>query len=182
MKEIVEKVVTDPRYIKNVEYGEPRSGHPEGKVKSHIADLEANLEVLKPRLSSEADYWKLKFLIYVHDTFKAEAEPDTPVLNPRSHASLAKGFAAEFTDDKDLLNMIQFHDENYALWKQFARNGSYDSRRFQLLLDTIQDWNLFLAFTIVDGCTAGKERSKLAWFIDEVNQHKNTNVNESWVL
>ena len=82
MKEIVEKIMNDPRYIKNVEYGEPRSGHPEGKVKSHIADLDANLEALKPRLSSEADYWKLKFLIHVHDTFKAEAESDTPILSP----------------------------------------------------------------------------------------------------
>lgn len=182
MKETVEKVITDPRYAKNVEYGEPRSGHPEGKVKAHIADLEANLEALKPHLSSEADYWRLKFLIHVHDTFKSDAEPDTAILNPRSHASLAKAFAAEFSDDTDLLNMIQFHDENYALWKQFARSGSYDRQRFQILLDTIKDWNLFLAFTIVDGCTEGKERSKLAWFINEVRQHKNTSVDESWVL
>ncbi len=182
MKETVEKMIVDPRYVKNVEYGEPRSGHPEGKVKAHILDLEANLEVLKPRLSSETDYWKLKFLIHVHDSFKAEAEPDTAIFNPRSHASLAKAFAAEFTDDADLLNMIQFHDENYALWKQFVRSGRYDGQQLDTLLDAIEDWNLFLAFTIVDGCTAGKERAKLAWFINEVKQHKDTSVDETWVL
>jgi hypothetical protein len=33
MKEILEKVMSDPRYLKNIEYGEPRLGHPEGKVK-----------------------------------------------------------------------------------------------------------------------------------------------------
>ena len=71
MKDIVEKITADPRYQKNVEYGEPRSGHPEGKIKFHIAELEENLEKLVPRGVSEEQYWKLKFLIYVHDTFKA---------------------------------------------------------------------------------------------------------------
>ena len=46
MKEIVAQVISDPRYQKNIEYGEPRSGHPEGKVKYHIAELEENLEKL----------------------------------------------------------------------------------------------------------------------------------------
>ena len=58
--------------ILNLNYDRPQPGHPEGKVKYHIADLEANLERLKHRLKTEEDYWKLKFLIHVHDTFKAE--------------------------------------------------------------------------------------------------------------
>ena len=44
MQEVVTRVVSDPRYLKNIEYGRPRHGHPEGKVKFHIAELEANLE------------------------------------------------------------------------------------------------------------------------------------------
>src|SRR5215475_1903450 len=98
MQEILARVISDPRYLKNIEYGEPRSGHPEGKVKFHMAELETNLEKLAPRLSEE-QYWKLKFLIHVHDTFKAEAIPDSPIESPYSHASLARKFAAEFTDD-----------------------------------------------------------------------------------
>ena len=43
MREVIEKILADPRYQTNIEYGEPRPGHPEGKVKVHIADLEANL-------------------------------------------------------------------------------------------------------------------------------------------
>ena len=118
MKDILEKIMSDARYLKNIEYGEPRSGHPEGKVKHHIAELEENLENLVSRQAgeiSEAQYWKLKFLIHVHDTFKADATPDVPILNPNSHASLARKFAAEFVNDEDLLNMLQFHDVNYAL-------------------------------------------------------------------
>ena len=182
MKEIIAKIMSDPRYQKNIEYGEPRSGHPEGKIKYHIAELEENLEKLVSRGISEQQYWKLKFLIHIHDTFKADAIPDSPILSPNSHASLAREFASEFVDDPDLLNMIQFHDENYALWKQFAATGSYDTQRFESLLNTIPDWDLFLMFTIIDGCTEGKDPAKTGWFINEVRKHKNTMIDESWLL
>ncbi len=183
MQAIVQQIIAHPRYLANIEYGEPRPGHPEGKVKYHIAALEANLEALARRRSLTPDtYWKLKFLIHVHDTFKAEAEHDLPILNPRSHASLARAFAAEYTDDADLLAMIQFHDENYALWQQYARTGAYSQERFRALLPAIRDWDLFLMFTIIDGSTPGKDREKLGWFINEVRKHKTTVVDETWVL
>lgn len=182
MKQIVEKVLADPRYQGNIEYGEPRSGHPEGKIKYHILDLEQNLEKLALHGISEEQYWKLKFLIHVHDTFKADAIPDEPILSPNSHASLARKFASEFTGDQDLLHMLQFHDVNFALWKQYAATGAYDLARFESLLETIQDWDLFLMFIIIDGSTAGKDPNKVRWFISEVRNHKTTAVDESWLL
>lgn len=181
MQEIVTRVLTDPRYQQNIEYGRPRPGHPEGKVRFHIADLEANLEQIRQRGISEEEYWKLKFLIHVHDTFKAQAKKNVPALHPRSHATLARQFAARFTDDIDLLNMIQYHDQNYYLWLDYLRNGSLDMTTFLALLDTIQDWDLFLMFTIIDGRTAGKDKNKLGWFIEEVRKHKQTRVDTSWV-
>ncbi|HLO33075.1 MAG TPA: hypothetical protein VK249_28270 [Anaerolineales bacterium] len=30
MKEIIARITSDPRYQKNIEYGEPRAGHPKG--------------------------------------------------------------------------------------------------------------------------------------------------------
>ena len=56
---------------------------------------------------SQENYWKLKFLIHIHDLFKAEAEKDAPVLDARNHTTLAKEFAKRFTNDAGLLNMIQ---------------------------------------------------------------------------
>ncbi|MCI0609827.1 MAG: hypothetical protein L0Z71_12290 [Anaerolineae bacterium] len=182
MKEIVQQIMTDARYLKNIEYGRPRPGHPERKVKYHIAELEENLETLKSRGIAEDQYWKLKFLIHVHDTFKAEAVPDSAILHPNSHASLARKFASEFTDDTDLLNMIQYHDVNFALWKQFSGTGFYDTARFSTLLETIMDWDLFLMFLILDGSTSGKDPVKIRWFIKEVRKHKETIVDESWLL
>jgi hypothetical protein len=187
VKEIIKKIMDDARYQKNIKYGEPRSGHPEGKVKYHIQELEENLKKLVSRARasggiSEEQYWKLKFLIHVHDTFKADAIPDEPIVSPNSHASLARKFASEFIDDDDLLNMLQFHDVNFVLWKQFAATGSYDVQRFENLLDTIQDWDLFLMFVIIDGSTLGKDLHKIRWFFNEVRKYKNTYVNESWIL
>lgn len=184
MEAILETITADPLYQKNVEYGEPRPGHPEGAVKNHIADLEANLDALQRlgRIQSEDDYWKLKFMIHVHDLFKADAERHTPTLHPRNHASLARGYASQFTDDADLLNMIQYHDENYKLWKEYQQNGSYDAERFQTLLGAIQNLDLFLLFIIIDGCTKGKDHRKLGWFIEEVRKHRRTKVDANWVL
>jgi len=182
VKELTEKIMGDPRYQKNIEYGEPRSGHPEGKVKYHIAELEENLEKLVSHGISEEQYWKLKILIHVHDTFKADAIPDQPIMSPNSHASLAKKFVSEFTDDADLLNMIQLHDLNFVLWKQFVAVGAYDGQRLENLLETIWDWDFFLMFIIIDGNTPGKDPNKLRWFLNEVRKHKNTYVDESWIL
>lgn len=182
MKKIIDTIKADPRYQRNIEYGEPRSGHPEGKVKFHIADLEANLEILGEKNISTSDYWKLKFMIHVHDSFKAEAKKETGALHPQNHASLAKEYASQFTDDMDLLNMIQFHDENYDLWREYLQTGNYDKERFERLLNTIKDWDLFLMFIIIDGCTKGKDMDKLAWFIDEVRKSKKTRVDSSWVI
>lgn len=179
-------LIADPRYQKNIEWGEPRSGHPEGTVSAHIAELEANLELLfvplwrgellKSRASltqseaqlTESDYWKLKLLIHSHDTFKAESKSGVAISHPASHASLARAFLAEYCDDADLLEMVQFHDEPFALWRQVQTKGACDTERMTALLNRISDWGLFLAFLIIDGCTEGKSRESLVWFFKEL--------------
>jgi len=78
--------------------------------------------------------------------------------------------------------MLQYHDENYKLWKEYSETGHYDEAGFQELLAAITDWDLFLQFLIIDGCTKGKDYSKLGWFINEVKKYRKTKVNSSWVL
>jgi len=64
--------------------------------------------------------------------------------------------------------MVQYHDEPFALWRQFASRGKFNQERLNALLTSIRDWNLFLAFNIVDGCTEGKDRNNLRWFFQQV--------------
>ena len=48
---------------------------------------------------------------------------------------------------------IQYQDENYSLWKQYKTHGHYDEQWLRYLLDTIQDRDLYLTCTIIDGNT-----------------------------
>ena len=163
---LFQAVTHDQRYAGNIEWGRPRPGHPEGPIRAHIAELERNAAAFRGRLT-ESEFWKLRVLIHVHDAFKGEAREGARITDPRSHASLARQFLAGFTTDADLLAIVQFHDEPYALWRQ-VQHHRFDQPRFDALLATIQDWHLFLAFLIVDGSTAGKSRAPLHWLFNEI--------------
>jgi hypothetical protein len=165
--QIFRAITNDPRYLRNLDWGEARSGHPEGTIRAHIAEVDRNLETLSHKLS-ETDYWRLRVLIHTHDSFKAEARPGVPITAPTSHASLARAFLSSFCADADMLAMVQYHDEPYALWRQFASKGKFNQARLIALLAEIRDWNLFLAFNIVDGCTEGKGREPLRWLFEQV--------------
>ncbi len=180
-EEALEAICNDERYQRNVEWGEPRPGHPEGSVRAHIEELEANLAALAPKLRPE-ETGKLRLLIHTHDTFKAEANEGVPITDPASHASLARRFLAEFCADPDLLDAVQFHDEPFALWRQAQAKGKCNPERFAALLERIRDWDLFLAFLIIDGCTAGKSREPLCWFFHELESRVVTRFGERDLL
>jgi hypothetical protein len=171
LKAIFEKVTSDERYLRNILYGKPRAGHSEGTVKAHIAELESNLEALHAvhHFTPEV-YWKLKILIHVHDSFKMEAKRDSAILDPMSHASLAKKFLAEFMDDKDMLNIVQYHDIGFAVYRKFKTKGKMDLTKLILAMGTIEDLDLFLWFAIIDSCTASKGREMITWLVETMHK------------
>jgi hypothetical protein len=121
-------------------------------------------------------------LVHTHDTFKGEAQPGVAITDPKSHASLAREFLSGYCPDSDLLAMVQYHDEPFALWKQFETKGKYNRNRLAALLKTIKDWNLFLVFSIVDGCTEGKSREPLRWLFKEVSGKVESSFTENDIL
>jgi len=141
-EKIYDAVVSDPRYQHNLDWGDPRPGHSEGTVRAHIVEIERNLEALRQKLS-DAEYWKLKILIHTHDSFKREAREGAPITDPESHASLARAFLASLCDDPDLRAMVQYHDEPFALWRQFSAKGKFSEQRLARLLTEIRDWDVF---------------------------------------
>jgi len=180
-QQIYSAITRDPRYLRNLDWGEARPSHPEGTVRAHIEEVDRNLEVMHVKLS-EPDYWRLKVLIHTHDTFKGEARPGVPIADPNSHASLARVFLASYCDDQDLLAMVQYHDEPFALWRQFESKGKFNAERMAALLACISDWNLFLAFNIVDGSTDGKSRKPLEWFFQQVSGKVQSQFTKSDIL
>src|ERR1700721_799851 len=129
-------ITADPQYQKNLDWGQSRPGHPEGTVRAHIAEIEPNLEALRAKLTDE-EYWKLKLLIHTHDSFKAESKAGVPIADPQSHASLARTFLAGYCNDPDLLAMVQYHDEPFALYRQVESKGKYNKDWFDALLKAI---------------------------------------------
>jgi hypothetical protein len=180
-QEMLDAITNDTRYQRSLDWGEVRPGHPEGTIRAHIAELERNLERLRAKVS-ETDYWRLKVLIHTHDTFKGDAQPGAPIAAPNSHASLARAFLAEFCDDADMLAMVQYHDEPFALWRQAKLKGRLNEERLARLLTSIRDWNLFLAFNIIDGCTQGKQRDSLRWLFRLVKERVESTFTEADIL
>lgn len=174
-EEILKALRADDRYRRNLEWGRPRQGHPEGTLRAHIEELEDNLDRIAPLLAAEETH-KLRILIHVHDTFKPDAKGGVPIVHPESHASLAKEFLSEYCDDEELLTIVQYHDEPYALWRQWKHKGSCNTARLDQLLEAISDWDLFLAFLIVDGCTAGKTHEPLCWWFDVIAGRVNSRI------
>lgn len=177
---ILEQILSDERYQRNIDWGEQRKGHPEGTVRGHIAELERNLDSLRDKFTTE-DQVRLQILIHTHDSFKGDAKQGVPITHPESHASLAAAFLAEYCEDSDLLNMVQFHDEPYALWKKQLKRGDI-SERLRNLVSLIDDWNLFLGFLIIDGCTEGKSRDPLNWFFDVITGLVESTIQENDLL
>lgn len=168
-EQVFESICRDDRYLRNLDWGRPRRGHPEGTIRAHIQQLECNLEMLRDRVS-EQDCWKLKVLIHIHDTFKPDAKQNVPILDPCSHASLAATFLAAYCDDDELITIAQWHDEPYAIWRKRTRSSDISTKRFDQLCQRISNWDLFLAFLLIDGCAAGKSEAPMIWFFTKIGQ------------
>lgn len=185
-EEIRSRIVRDERYQRNIQYGKPRRGHEEGTVAAHIEELTNNLEYLNHKLSLPTElYWQLNVLIHVHDSFKAEAKRDSAILDPQSHASLARAFLAEFTNDEDMLNIVQFHDLGYAVYRKLKQTGKLDEEKLEHGLQQIKDKDLLLLFSIIDSCTASKGREMITWFVEEVKRRYPEEVCDrvtEWIL
>lgn len=170
---LLEQIQQDPIYRKNIAWGEPRRGHPEGTIGAHIAELEENLLRLQSKLTaSESDL--LRLLIHVHDTLKPDAKEGVSIMDAGSHASLAREFLAGYCDEADVLEMIQYHDEPYALYLQFKKRGACDPVRWERLLNQIQNWEMFVAFLIIDNCTRGKAPAPLEWALPKIAEARIT--------
>lgn len=174
--EMLDRIMRHPRYQAGILYGEPRRGHDEGAIGAHIDQLIENLDILQNNSSVTAEnYAKLAVLAHVHDTFKGETaafnKKNCAIEDPQSHASLARAFLAEFTDDQDMLEIVQYHDLGYALYRNIESTGRLNERRMQDGLDKIKDLNLFLLFCIIDTCTPSKGRTMIHWWIEKVREH-----------
>jgi hypothetical protein len=147
-------LLADPRLRAGLEWGAPRSGHPEGRVSDHAAAI---LDAIAPEDPLRSD---LRFLAITHDAFKADVRPHEPWSPDNDHAMLARRFAQHYTADERLLSTLELHDEPYWIW----RHADAPDQALQRLLKRVPDLELLARFVELDAANEGKDLSFLWWF------------------
>ena len=161
----------DPVLFEGWDWGTPRSGHPEGSVGAHVADL---LRTIDEWGESGDRRRELRFLSLLHDALKFQVRGDRPKTGDNHHAARARALAETLTDDERLLGVIEEHDRPYEIWRQLRRSGTFDEARFSEMLERVPDVDLFLRFVELDGSTEGKNPEPVDWFRDELRRRGRT--------
>jgi hypothetical protein len=159
------RVTSEPELLEGLAWGEPRAGHPEGAVGTHVSHL---LETLDHSGLEAEERERLRFMALVHDSFKYQVRERLPRVGENHHAMRARRFAERFTDDERVLAAIEFHDRPYALWRKLKRRGKLDERALRRMLRRIPDPELFLRFVELDGSTEGKRPEPIEWFREQL--------------
>lgn len=161
MREIYEDIERDPTFCLGVEHVNSDGV----KILSIIRHLGSNLDRISGIVGlTEDEYWKLRILIAVHDTLKIHSVPGSSIESKYSHASLARSFLSSFTDDEVLLQIVQYHDEPYRL---FRSNKELADSDVKALFEKIQNVRLFVLFQIVLSGQKGKSRKPVRQLIEK---------------
>jgi hypothetical protein len=156
--QLEQQLLDDPRLRAGLDWGAPRSGHPEGRVADHVAVMLAAISPDDPRRDD------LRFLALVHDSFKAEVHPHEPWSPDNDHAMLGRRFAERYTSDERLLTTLELHDEPYWIW----RHADAPEQALRRLLERLPDPELFARFVELDAANEGKDLTFLWWFRREL--------------
>jgi hypothetical protein len=165
--DVERRISEDPTVLRGWAWGEPRTGHPEGSVGHHVADLLETIDAWDEREPRRAE---LRFVALLHDALKYKVRDWLPHHGPNHHAARARRLAGCYTEDERLLATIELHDRPYGLWRKLRRTGQLDERGFREMLEHVPDRGLFLRFVELDGSTAGKDPEPVEWFRNELGR------------
>jgi HD domain-containing protein len=162
--DVERRIAADPEWQQGVEWGRPRRGHPEGTVKQHVAEVLANVD---REASSSEERRRLRLAALVHDTFKYRApEGSAPVGSPGHHGTLAADFLARFVDDRELVEVVRWHDEAFAAAQQWRRGKKERAeQRVKALIERLGPaLPLYTRFFRADNATGDKDARSVEWF------------------
>jgi len=145
-------------------WGQPRFGHPEGKVVYHIREVLDNIEKLP---ISAIQRERLRTITFAHDTFKYKEDKNTPRDWSKHHSILARLFLEQYTDDEAVLTVTEVHDEAYYCWRMMHLHKEEEAaqKRLDYLLQRLGDnLQLFYLFFKIDTQTGDKTQAPINWF------------------
>lgn len=170
--DVERQLTADASWQRGAWWGAPRSGHPEGAVAYHIAEVLANVDRFYP---ASPDRNRLRLIALAHDTFKHAVDPKRPKTGDNHHGAYAAHFLERFTSDQSVLLVTRTHDEAYNAWEVGFRRADWSraESRARQLLDTLDNViSLYLSFYRCDNATGDKRQDPYEWFEHLVNARK----------
>ena len=159
-------LISHPEIMEGLLWGEPRYGHPEGKVLYHIPEIYNNINRIATPLSIN-DRQKLRLITILHDSFKYIEDKNYPRDWSKHHSILARLFAENYIDDQTVLDIIELHDEAYYCWRLEVLEDEPDeaAARLDMLFDKIgYCLQLYYIFFKCDTSTGDKTQAPVKWF------------------
>ncbi len=160
------QLLTIPEFRAGLLWGEPRFGHPEGKVAFHVREVLDNIDRIHTLDVEQRQ--RLRLVAIAHDTFKFAEDRTRPRDWTKHHGHLARRFMETFTSDPITLDLIEWHDDAYYAWlydrqEQFREDNP--SKSLEALLERtghcLQEYYLFFK---CDTQTGDKTQASLKWF------------------
>ncbi len=147
-------------------WGEPRFGHPEGKVIFHVQEVLDNIDRI-PQLAPSIRA-RLRLVAIVHDAFKFSEDRSRPRDWTKHHGYLARRYMEAHTTDRIVLDLLEVHDDAYYAWlyerqPQFQKDNPYKSldKLLSRMNYCLQQYYLFFK---CDTQTGDKTQASLKWF------------------
>jgi hypothetical protein len=164
--DLEQTLLAHPEVRTGLLWGEPRFGHPEGKVGIHVREVLDNIEHL-PYLVA-ADRRRLRLVALIHDAFKYQEDRSRPRDWSKHHAMLARRFMEAYTNDSVVLDIIELHDEAYYAWLAMKSEGFREEnphKSLAYLLERVKGFlNLYYIFFKCDTQTGDKTQASVKWF------------------
>jgi hypothetical protein len=169
-----------PEFRAGLLWGEPRFGHPEGKVIYHIREVLDNIDLLT-HLDDEARR-RLRLVAYTHDTFKYCEIKTYPRDWSKHHGILARKFLESYCSDTIVLKIIETHDDAYYAWRssRVDQNGQENTEKTldKLLVRVADCLQLYYLFFKCDTQTGDKTQASWKWFEKNVGGIEITKLRE----
>lgn len=147
-------------------WGEPRFGHPEGKVGLHVREVLDNIDLIKDIDTHTRA--QLRLIALSHDAFKYQEYRGHPRDWSRHHGRIARVFMENYTTDLAVLDVIETHDDAYYAWlstkhEHFQQENPHKALPF-LLQRMGYCLQLYYLFFKCDTQTGDKTQASIKWF------------------
>lgn len=168
----LEKIIIEQSdWLEGAFWGEPRTGHPEGKVIFHIREVLDNVDKITSNSKLRS---QLRLVSIIHDNFKHLEETVRPRQDwTKHHAVFAKKFAQNYINEPQILNVIELHDEAYYAWHLNRKypETNHSSLRLNRLFERLGADNkqLYYLFFKCDTFTGDKTQHPVIWFEEHIS-------------